>query len=152
MADPNSLPVSMQLKHEQESLRREITEWREWWKELSEMGKPHFGEMGMRLSKIRDTLSQHFQHEEQGQCFPEIIREDSSKVREVEQLTLEHGELLEELDRVIERVGSCGDDDLCWGDARDLCEAFLLRLEGHEDKENALIESCREILNRKGLT
>ena len=122
-----------ELQQEHDSLQQEIGEWRRWWNELSQMGEPHFGEMGTRLARFRDHLSQHFQHEEfRGPLAGRTDPEAASVWRE-------HAQLLGELDQLIARLQKCGSDVGCWGGARRDFEGLLDRLHAHEEHEDRIV-------------
>lgn len=121
------------LQQEHDDLEAEVQEWRKWWGELSQLGQPHFGEMANRLSKFRDHLSAHFQHEE----FQGPLAQEPGA--DVASLWREHAHLLAELDRHIERLRTCGPNAGCWGGARDEFEAFLNHLSRHEEHEKDIL-------------
>lgn len=124
----------LSLEQEHEQLEQEILEWRRWWNELSQLGEPHFGEMGRRLSHFRDRLSQHFQHEEfRGPLAGRNEPETAGVWRE-------HAQLVGQLDQLVNRLHRCGPDVGCWGQARRDFEEFLDRLHLHEANEARLID------------
>jgi uncharacterized coiled-coil DUF342 family protein len=126
------------LKSEHSSLEREIRDWRKWWAELKEIGKPNFGEMGLRLAQFREHLAAHFAHEEsqKGLSLVENLRDET--VEQLAGLRDEHASLLEELDRLIEQLQAREPKFSCWGDARKEFDAFLTRLDAHENAEEAV--------------
>lgn len=121
------------LAEEHQALQEEIAVWRNWWDELSQLGQPHFGEMGDRLSQFREHLAGHFRHEEStfptageaGALFADAFRE--------------HAQVLAELDQLVDRLRRCGPDVGCWGNARNSFEEFLDRLHAHETREAELL-------------
>jgi hypothetical protein len=125
------------LKSEHTSLEREIAEWRHWWAELKEMGQPHFGEMGARLARFRGHLAAHFAHEESQKALSLVDDLPPETVRRLAELRDEHSGLLEELDGLVERLQSCQPQFDCWSDAREQFDAFLTRLDAHENAEEA---------------
>ncbi|MGD9854907.1 MAG: hemerythrin domain-containing protein [Planctomycetaceae bacterium] len=128
------------LKKDHEALDQDIADWRDWWSELSEMGKPHFGEMGGRLAKFRDRLAVHFADEEREGLLSLVMEGDRDVVLRIARLRDEHGELLAVLDGLIGRLRCAEPAFDCWGAARDEFEEFLDRLNLHEDAEDQLIE------------
>lgn len=131
---------SAALRNEHASLEREVAEWREWWTQLKEIGDPHFGEMGDRLARFRDHLSAHFQHEETQECLPLVLAVSPLTAQQIARLRDEHQQLLDDLDRLIERLHACDLERDCWGQARQDFETFLDRLNTHEAAEDRLLD------------
>lgn len=129
----SAVDISMTLAQEHSALEREVAAWRDWWRELSEMGQPHFGEMGDRLARFREHLSKHFQHEE----FRGPLAGRTGEA--VAGIWREHAQLIATLDQLIDRLHQCGPDVGCWGGARTEFEALLDRLHAHEEREADLI-------------
>lgn len=128
-------PEVATIRTEHAALSREIADWRAWWQELSELGQPHFGEMGNRLAQFRAHLVTHMQHEEALLSeAPEEIAKELPRLREG------HAGLLSELDRLIERLQACEPDFDCWGAAREEFERFLDQMQAHESAEVDLFE------------
>lgn len=132
--------LAEQFQHEQVDLHQEIDEWREWWRELSELGDPRFGEMADRLHHIRDRLKAHFQHEEQADLFKEIAAKQPKHAEQTERLLAEHKGFVGELDRLCDQLRGCTPKFECWGDAKLSFEEFLNELEAHETEEKKLLE------------
>ncbi len=131
------------IKKDHESLEKEIAEWREWWGELSELGSPHFGEMGDRVARFREHLAAHFEREEDEGFLSLVIDADRDAAPQIAKLRDEHAELLAALDDLIARLRR-GDPVLdCWGRAREEFEDFIDRLNCHEEAEDALLEKLR---------
>ncbi len=128
------------IKKDHESLEREIAEWRAWWGELSEIGNPHFGEMGDRLARFREHLAAHFKHEEDEGFLSLVMEADRDLILQIAELRDEHGKLLAALDELIGRLHSCDPVLGCWGKARELFEDFIDQLNTHEESEEALLE------------
>lgn len=134
---PSREAAAYSLEHEHRELNREIEEWRRWWRELSELGEPHFGEMGDRLAQFREHLSAHFRHEEfRGPLAGPLPAQAADQAAAIWQ---EHAQLLAELDDLIRRLHACGPDVGCWGEARQAFETFLDRLHAHEVHESQVI-------------
>lgn len=131
----------IEVEHQHAAIGEQIDEWREWWRELSEIGQPHFGEMGDRLSRFRDTLAAHFRHEEfRGPMAKLIQAAEADQAERIRAFWKEHGEMLSELDELIKHLACCNGEICCWGDARDRFEAFLDRLQGHDREEHFLLD------------
>ncbi|MCA9091537.1 MAG: hemerythrin domain-containing protein [Planctomycetaceae bacterium] len=135
---PPKIGSLQSLFEEHRALQAECQQWRDWWTELSEMGAPHFGEMGDRLATFREHLASHFRHEETD--GPLADRETP----EVRALWQDHVELLSNLDLLIDRLHACGPEVGCWGDARRDFESFLDRLCQHDEAENRLMSAAGE--------
>lgn len=125
------------LKAEHSSLEREIADWRTWWAELKELGQPHFGEMGNRLAQFREHLAAHFAHEESQKDLGLVEDLPPEAVQRLAELRDEHEGLLEELDQLVQRLRSCEPQFTCWSEARKEFDAFLTRLDDHENAEEA---------------
>jgi len=139
MSQQNTQADAARLKSEHASLDREIADWRTWWRELNEMGQPHFGEMGDRLAHFRAHLAAHFAHEESQRGLSLVAELPPESVKRLAQLRDEHGSLMEELDRLIMRLQGCEPEVECWGGAHQEFEAFLGRLDAHENAEEAVL-------------
>jgi hypothetical protein len=131
-----STQTAATLEQEHQAIEQEVAAWRRWWDELSQMGQPHFGEMGDRLARFRERLSAHFQSEEfrgplAGRPGPEVAA-----------LWREHAQMLAELDLLVARLHRCGPDVGCWGSARHDFESLLDRLHAHEQRETELIRAA----------
>ncbi|SFH56969.1 hemerythrin domain-containing protein [Planctomicrobium piriforme] len=129
-----------QLHLEQQRIDAAIADWRQWWTELKELGKPHFGEMGMRLSKVLDRLTAHFEHEERTGFLVQITNDAGADPDTPLKLIQEHDELLNELKDLIHRLQTCCESGFSWGEARRAVDAFLERLRQHEHEESELTE------------
>ena len=75
-------------------LMQQITDVREWAKQVSDFGVPHFGELGSRLQPLRDALAKHFQEEEAGGYLSEVLAIAPRYSREADKLQQQHGDLL----------------------------------------------------------
>jgi len=129
------------LRKEHASLDHEIADWRTWWRELSELGKPQFGEMGDRLTHLREHLAAHFAHEESQPGLDLSLNLPPNDVQRMAALRDEHKKLLSELDHIINRLCGCSAEYDCWGKAREDFETFLNRLNAHEEAEEAVLNS-----------
>ncbi|MFV0446322.1 MAG: hypothetical protein ACK5Q5_22340 [Planctomycetaceae bacterium] len=125
--------VSNSESQELRELEEEIASWRNWWSELSQIGQPHFGEMGDRLALFRRHLSAHFQHQE----FHGPLAGHSDD--DVAALWRDHALLLAELDVLVDRLHRCGPDVGCWGTAGKDVERLLEWLHQHEVRESQLV-------------
>lgn len=140
MRQENTTSEAAALRSEHASLDGEIAAWRQWWRELSEMGDPHFGEMGDRLAHFREHLAGHFAHEESQGCLSLVIGLPPEAVKQMATLRDEHSSLMEELDRLVTGLHACDSEFDCWGKARQEFERFLDRLDTHESAEDSLLD------------
>lgn len=121
-------------------LHEEIGEWREWWRQLCEIGQPNFGEMAARMAHFREHLEFHFSEMERGGCASSFTKAEPQISAEIRKLKEEHPVLLKELDAIIEELHSL-QPNVCWGEARQRVEDFLDQLHEHEQAEERLIHS-----------
>ncbi|MBX3439248.1 MAG: hypothetical protein KF861_17285 [Planctomycetaceae bacterium] len=109
-----------------EAIGQEIIAWREWWGELCEFGNPHFGEMGDRLSALRQHLAVYFTQEKGSGS--EAERAGRASGTTANRMREEQGALLAELDDLIARLHCREPDFESWSQARDEFEEILDRL------------------------
>ncbi|QDV20556.1 hypothetical protein Pan153_52320 [Gimesia panareensis] len=141
MTPPEKMtPVVLSLKDEHTRLDREIAGWREWWAQLCEIGSPHFGEMGDRITQLRDHLSSHFHHEENEADLPLVRQLSKDKVYHVAELKDEHNQLMAELQNIIDRLQGQGPEYKYWGEAKQDLDTFLERLDHHEMAEEEILD------------
>lgn len=140
MSQPTLQTEAASLRREHTSLIQEIDDWREWWRELNELGQPHFGEMGDRLARFREHLAAHFAHEERQDYRTMDAELSAEKAEQLARLRAEHAALLDDLDQLVNELRQCEPNIACWSDARYEFEEFLNRLNDHEDAEGALLE------------
>jgi hypothetical protein len=127
-----------EFQSEQHAMHRKINEWRRWWKELSDIGQPRFGELHDRLRSIRDHLAAHFQHEEQSGFFQRVIEIEPECADQATALLAEHQKFLNDLNRLCTKLGPEEPEFESWGEANQAFEEFLRELEQHEKQEHAL--------------
>lgn len=125
-----------QVSHQ--GLDREIAQWRSWWGELAEMGRPSFGEMASRIGCFRELLSKHFAEEENGVFLTLVTQAEPQTVARIAELQDEHRTFLRDIQRLIDRLSDQEQGIECWGAARDEFEEFLDRLNSHEEAEEEL--------------
>ncbi len=125
-----------QLDLENQKLRQEVDEWRQWWRELGEIGQPRFEEMAVRVARYRDLLGQHFVHEEQSVPFIEFVHSNTSTMDDLHAIWEEHTELLTDLDRIVQKLNDCESGSMHWGDAHCVFETFLDQLQAHDEAES----------------
>lgn len=128
-----------QLIREHTELNAAIDAEQLWWKEVRELGKPQFGEMGVRLQTLRARLAAHFAHEERAE--EEAVAEGLCKAppAEIAAMKSEHRDLLARLDAIISKASSCGASYDCWGDVGCEFGDLIQRLHEHETAELTLL-------------
>ncbi len=137
--------ITDELEQEHQALRQEVEEWREWWRELRDLGQPRFGEMGERLAQFQAHLQSHFRHEEQCVPLPESANMPSGAGERIHRWRNDHEQLLSKLDAIITQLTECGTNFACWGDARTEFEAFLDHLQRHDAEELELFEELERL-------
>ena len=125
------------------TLDHAIAEWREWWGQLAEIGKPKMDEMACRLAQFREHLEEHFLAEENGGLLSLDEGTPPEDVPKITQLRNEHGAFLTDLDQLITQLQGCRPKIDSWGKAREEFEEFLDRLNCHEEAEEELSRSIR---------
>lgn len=127
-----------QLIDQHNAIQREISDWREWWYELKELGDPRFEEMGVRLGKLYEQLVKHFQLEERSGFFDRMRETHPERRRDVVDLQHQHRHLLASLERIVARLSGPETGYKGWGAAHRDFEEFLDRLHSHEVEEDEL--------------
>lgn len=138
--------VSSQAYHallgEHRELMRDIAELRRWCKQLDEIGIPKYGELGSRLTELRQRLNAHFLEEESGGYLASALTVAPRYARDAGRLLEQHRELLQRLDEFIERLQAVEPPFDCWGDAHQELNDFLVCLRDHEGAENAILQAA----------
>ena len=139
----NSLPsIYQRWQAEDRELEACIDEVRDWMQEVNQLGIPHFGETATRLRPLRARLVSHFAHEdEMVSQLAELYPPSSPEVDAVRrQSHRDHGQLLERLDDLIQRLEQTEPPFDSWQTAIDQVELFVDVLEQHEDQESESFE------------
>jgi hypothetical protein len=92
-------------------------------------------EVKPRLDTLRDQLAAHFEGEESGGLFEQIMEEAPEQAHECQRLCDQHTRLLERIDELREARAEARADP-AWGQA---VRAMLEELAGHEAAENELL-------------
>jgi hypothetical protein len=119
-----------------------LDEVRDWMREVSQLGIPHFGETAMRLRPLHDRLVHHFGREyEMIVQLAESHPPPSPEVDAVRrQSTSDHQQLLARLDDLIQRLNQTEPPFASWQAAMDEVEIFVNALEQHEEQESESIK------------
>jgi hypothetical protein len=128
--------ISGPLKLAHEALQRSVQELRLWWREVEELGKPRFGEMGTRIHALRELLSEHFRLEEDGGYLKEPLYAAPHLATQAQTLRAEHSAILDDLERLARRLEAAPCELDCWTAAWHELAAVLARLERHEHDEH----------------
>ncbi len=86
------------------------------------------------LRRLRDTLGEHFQQEEQGGCMEQAVSCVPRLSADVAEIERDHGSIAKLLDRLIERSGERVTDDF-----RASFRQFAKILRAHEAAENRIL-------------
>ncbi len=140
--------IAVELQHlvrEHEELRSRIESENAWWREVRELGKPRFGEMGFRLAHFRERLASHFEREES--LEESAIRQSVCKASPDQFQTMvgDHRDLLGRLDKIIAKANDSGGSYACWGDIGLEFSELIHAIDEHESEELRLLA---EILGR----
>ncbi len=106
------------------------------------LGLPDEVRLAVLVKDLRDRLAFHFRLEEAYGYFEDPISVAPRLSERVEDLRVEHGEMLAEVTRIAEMMDerSCENSTATELDAAEqMCREFLDRFELHETQENALI-------------
>lgn len=128
--------ISGPLKEAHEALQRSIQDLRQWWRELEQLGKPRFGEMGTRVHALRELLSEHFRLEEEGGYLKEPLNAAPHRAPQAQALRADHTAILADLERLARQLEAAPCELDCWTAAWHELAAVLARLERHEHEEN----------------
>lgn len=148
-ASPSQLGLS-ELVREQEDLVLRVKSDRQWWEQLRELGKPNFGQMGMRLDALRERLARHFSQEETAEhrlASPSDASVPASlHPLDPTEMEARHRLLLARLDAIIARLNGCGPSFDCWGTAGREFETFATDLQAEQESE---LRRLRDLLNAR---
>jgi hypothetical protein len=128
-----------------ESAAAYVPELQRWIHDVSELGMPHFRELGNRLQCYRDLLAADFAAEEArgrmsgvGKCRPECWEE-------IDELRHQHGQFLDELEVLVVKL--CQDEPPydSWQDAVRHFDELLMEIHRHEGRELQLLASIKDV-------
>jgi broad specificity phosphatase PhoE len=136
--------VSGPLKEAHETLRQTVEELRGWWHEVEQLGKPRFGEMGMRVQTLKSKVAAHFELEEAGGYLQEPLNAAPHLAEQAQRLLTDHKAVLAELDRLSHRLEASPCEFDCWTAAWHELAAILAKLEKHEHDENEFWQTAFE--------
>ena len=136
------IATKLDLLAEHRELMRKVAELRQWWEQLDELGSPRFGEMGDRLSELREVLATHFADEEEGGYLASALAVAPQFSERAAQLQKQHAEFLQTLERIIADLKAPEPRCQGWNEARLRVEKFLAQLRQHEAAENAIVQSA----------
>ena len=113
----------------------------QWIHDINELGMPHFGELSNRVKCYRNLLAKDFAAEEArgrlsrvGKCRPECWAE-------IEELRCQHGQFLDELKLLEEKLCQDCPPYESWQDAVRHFDELLTEVERHEGREQQLLAS-----------
>jgi hypothetical protein len=130
------------MAEEHAELMRRLAALRTWWAELDQFGMPKFGEMGSQVESLRDILAEHFAAEEQDGYLSSALAVAPNLHRQVNELRLQHGHLLEALNDLIKRLKMSEPPFRSWQAACRELEDILTDLRRHEQAENETVQAA----------
>jgi iron-sulfur cluster repair protein YtfE (RIC family) len=92
------------------------------------------------LSALRGELAHHFEEEERGGCLEEAVSHQPSLSHEATRLEQEHPVLLEQLERMIEKLSAVSSAMESAGTIEKNFRRFAEQLHAHETAENRILE------------
>lgn len=92
------------------------------------------------LERLRNFFVSHFQKEETGGLFENVVERAPHLSRLADKLTHEHGELLERLDGLIRFAKRGTGQPLCWRMLRLRMQDLTAQLHQHEAEENGMLQ------------
>lgn len=138
-SNPTSTTSSLidRWKDEHRKLDQFVDAITNWMHEVSSLGIPHFGEAGSRLTQLRERLVKHFQVEDQiavelCEARPTCPERQAAK----RQASRDHGQLLDRVDDLIERLSQLEPPFDSWQQAVYEIGLFIDALEQHEEQES----------------
>lgn len=136
---------SARLVELHDALQSEIDQLGAWLKEADEYGLPQFGQLGDRVSAIRNVVAEHFQLEDEGGYLAAPLVAAPELADRAAALHAEHSRLLAEFDALAAelRASPCKYD--CWSAARHDFGQVLDHLRQHEHRENDLWQEAFEV-------
>lgn len=145
MSELTTPPVTQKERDEEHAeLNQQIADWRSWWEELQQLGLPHFGEMGDRVARFRETLAAHFHHEEFSGPFADLTETaEPANQLQIKEFWQEHHRILEALDGLVQKLKKCQPEESCWTAARSEFETVIQQFEAQEQREDELLKKIR---------
>ena len=138
MTDVGSERLRAKLAEEQKLVEKAVQQWKEWWTEMKQMGYPHFGELGLHLSRIYQGLKNHFEHEEKSGHLEHLANAASADPNTYIRLVEEHSEILARLKGLTDRLQIYTSSEFSWVNACQEFDSILDSLRCHEQKEMEL--------------
>jgi hypothetical protein len=145
VSDKRPQELLQMLSDEHDGLRKQIADLRQFWSEVSQLGRgPQYEEMGHRVHLLRDMLAAHFASEERGGYLSPAIKAAPQFATSARELESQHADFLRILDYFIERLAKCESAYHCWQEVRVDFEDFMQRLDRHEAEEMSIVRQAIE--------
>jgi len=128
------------LQKEHQAIEDKVNSLKKWWHDVSELGIPHYYEMGCLLTGLRRQLDTHIRHEQERGFLAPAVAVHAQNPEILEEIRSEHETLLQQLDEIIERLQQKEPDYDSWNEPRDLLEAFFVALHEHEQREKSIMK------------
>jgi hypothetical protein len=130
------------IKNDLETLKKEI---------MKDVAAEDFSEWKLayiwQLRDFRNTLSKHFDYEEESGFMNEIIKEAPENLKKATQLRHEHEDIIQTLDKILLEIKTMDQlDHMRMDTIREQLTHFISTIHSHETAENELIQSvyCQE--------
>ena len=128
------------LLSEHQGLILSIRSVRDWVRGVTELGMPRFGELGSRLTPLREELAAHFLEEESGRYSGEAPFDTAEKMAE---LKGQHRTILQQLDSLIWKLRATEPEFRSWQAAVGQVESLIAEICEHERHETSVLQSAR---------
>jgi hypothetical protein len=137
------------LKQQHERLAYEIGDLRRWCEAESTKEYPNYGEMCLRVMKLRHRLMDHLDAEERRGCFWAAVSAEPELQGQVAELLAQHRYFRQALDDLGRKLAQGKAVYRELREAYDELETVLAELQQHERAETAILESA---FGREALT
>lgn len=127
-----------------------VAELQQWIVEVSELGMPHFGELGQRLMCYRETLEKQFSEEECSPQFSGGSKQFSECSQELSMLCQQHAQFLDELDNMVVKLHQEPPPYDSWQDAVRQFQELQTEIERHTGREQQLVSAMTRHTSSKG--
>ena len=142
-AHPSLTEIFKNWRAEDCELEACLDEVRDWMREVSQFGIPHFGETATRLRPLRERLVRHFEREDS--MIAQLAKSYPPPSPEIDavrsQSAHDHNLLLSRLDDLMQRLNETEPPITSWQAAMDEIELFVDALELHEEQESESIKN-----------
>jgi hypothetical protein len=121
-----------------------VVAMRQWIHDVNELGMPHFGELGNRVKCYRKLLAEDFAAEEARGRLSGVGKRRPECWAEIDELRDQHGQFLDELELLQEKLCQDSPPYESWQDAVRHFDELLMEVERHEGRELQLLASISD--------